>query len=105
MFICRNGVVVIATETVLGSGEFGIVHPGIFQSEPVAIKTFKRSVEIDEFKAVLAELKIMAYMGDHEFIVKFIGAEISEIAKRKASFGPVAASGFCGNERCFWLSR
>ena len=49
---------------------------------PVAIKTFKRSVEVDEFKAVLAEVKIMAYLGDHEFIVKFVGAEISEIAKR-----------------------
>lgn len=71
-----------ATETVLGSGEFGVIHPGIWKSEPVAIKTFKRTVEIDEFKAVLAEVKIMAYLGDHEFIVKFVGAEISEIAKR-----------------------
>ena len=50
----------------------------------MAIKTFKRTVEVDEFKAVLAELKIMAYMGDHDFIVKFVGSEISEIAKRKA---------------------
>ena len=74
----------VATEKVLGSGEFGVVHPGTYNSEPVAIKSFKRSVEIDEFKAVLVELKIMAYLGDHEFIVKFIGAEISEIAKRKA---------------------
>ena len=47
-------------------------------------KTFKRTVEINEFKAVLVELKIMAYMGDYEFILKFIGAEISEIAKRRA---------------------
>lgn len=74
----------IAQDTKLGSGEFGIVHPGICRSEPVAIKLLKRSVDVDEFKAVLAEVKIMAYLGDHEFVVKFIGAEISEIAKSKA---------------------
>ena len=72
-----------ATDKVLGSGEFGIVHPGTYNSEPVAIKTLKGSVNIDEFKAVLAEVKIMAYLGDHDFIVKFVGAEISQIAKRK----------------------
>ena len=75
-----------ATATVLGSGEFGAVHPGICNSEPVAIKSFKRSVDIDEFKAILGELKIMAYMGDYEFIVKFVGAEISEIAKRETDW-------------------
>ena len=75
----------LATGTVLGSGEFGIVHPGIYKSEPVAIKKFKRSVEIDEFKAVLAELKIMAYLGNHPYTIKFVGAEISEIAKRNQS--------------------
>ena len=51
----------------------------------MAVKTFKRSVEIDEFKAVLAEVKIMAYLGDHEHVVKFVGADISEIAKRKVT--------------------
>ena len=74
-----------ARDTKLGSGEFGVVYPGIFRSEPVAIKVLKHSVDVDDFKAVLAEVKIMAYMGDHEFVVKFIGAETSEIAKRKTS--------------------
>ena len=74
----------IVSDTVLGSGEFGVVRFGIFKSEPVAIKTCKRSVEVDEFIAVvLAEVKIMAYLGDHEHIVKFLGADISEIAKSK----------------------
>ena len=73
-----------ATEKVLGRGEFGVLHPGIYNCQAVAVKTFKRTVEIEEFKAVLVELKIMAYMGDHDFILKFIGAEISEIAKRRA---------------------
>ena len=67
---------------VLGSGEFGVVHRGAYKSEPVAIKCLKSSVDVDEFKAVLREVKIMAYVGDHEFIVKFVGAEISEISRR-----------------------
>ena len=74
---------VTARDTKLGSGEFGVVHPGICHSEPVAIKVLKHSVDVDEFKAVLAEVKIMEYLGDHEFIVKFVGAEISEVSKRK----------------------
>ena len=49
----------------------------------MTVKTFKRSVEMEEFKGVLAEPQIMAYMRDHEFIVKFVGAEISKIAKRE----------------------
>ena len=48
----------------------------------MAIKTFKRTVEIDEFKAVLSEAKIMAYIGDHPHVVQFIGAEVSEIMDR-----------------------
>ena len=69
-------------DQVLGSGEFGVVHRGTFNSEPVAIKTLKSSVEVEEFKAVLSEVKIMAYVGNHESIIKFIGAETSEISKR-----------------------
>ena len=68
---------------MLGSGEFGIVHPGIYNSEPVAIKALKRCVDVEEFKAILGEIKIMAYLGDHDFIVKFVGTDISEISKRK----------------------
>ena len=59
------------------------MHPGIVHSIPVAIKTFKRTVDINDFKAVPAELKIMAYLEEHDFIVKFVGAEISEISKRE----------------------
>ena len=75
----------LANNTPLGSGEFGVVYPGVCNGEAVAVKTFKRSVEIDEFKAVLAEVKIMAYLGDHEHVVKFVGADISEISKRKVT--------------------
>ena len=68
---------------MLGSGEFGIVYRGVYNSEPVAIKVSKSFVHVDEFKSVLSEVKIMAYVGNHDFIVRFIGAEISEISKRK----------------------
>ena len=57
----------------------------MFNSGPVAVKALKGTVDVEEFKGVLAELKITAYLGDHEFIVKFVGAEISEIAKRKSN--------------------
>ena len=84
MYSCGCNHDHIAKDTKLGSGEFGVVHPGICRSEPVAIKLLKQSVDVEEFKAVLIEVKIMAYLGDHEYIVKFVGAEISEIAKSKS---------------------
>ena len=78
----------VVTGRVLGTGELGIVYFGIYKSEPVAIKKMKRSVDIDDFKAVvLAEAKIMAYLGDLESIVKFVGADISEIARSNPCYG------------------
>ena len=69
-----------ARETAIGSGEFGVVHAGLWNnSVPVAVKMFKRTLDVDEFKAVLAEVKIMAYLGDHEHVVKFLGSDVSEI--------------------------
>ena len=60
-----------------------MVHPGVWNNtEPVAVKTFKRTVGIDEFKAILAEVKIMNYLGQHSHIVKYLGADVSEIAQR-----------------------
>ena len=60
-----------------------MVHPGVWNNtEPVAVKTFKRTVGIEEFKAILAEVKIMTYLGQHSHIVKYLGADVSEIAQR-----------------------
>ena len=73
----------VAKDTVLGSGEFGIVHPGFFNGDAVAVKTFKRSIEIDDFKEILIELKIMAYLGDHSNVIKFVGADVSKMEDRK----------------------
>ena len=71
-----------AASSVLGSGHFGIVYKGSYEDEQVAIKTFKRTLEIDAFKAVLSEAKIMAYIGYHPHVVRFVGAEVSEIKDR-----------------------
>ena len=78
-----NACAMLAKDTVLGSGEFGTVHPGFFNGEAVAVKTFKSTVDIDEFKGILAEIKIMGYLGNHENVVKFVGADISRIDERK----------------------
>lgn len=59
-----------------------MVYRGFYKHEAVAIKTFKRTVEIDEFKAVLAEAKIMEYIGRHEHVVEFKGADVSQISDR-----------------------
>ena len=70
-------------EKVLGSGEYGVVHSGVFNGEVVAIKKLKRRVDVENFKVVLAEMKIMSYLGDQENIIKFFGSDVSQIAHRK----------------------
>ena len=37
----------------------------------------------------LKEIKVMAYVGQHENVVKFYGAMVDRIAKRKANTGAV----------------
>jgi len=44
---------------------------GIIES---AFKTVKPEADISYFKAILSELKILIYLGEHESIVKLIGA-------------------------------
>ena len=63
-----------------------MVYSGLFNGEAVAIKKLKKRVDVEEFKAVLAEMKIMSYLGDHESIVKFFGSDVSQIARRKFQF-------------------
>ena len=70
-------------ETVLGSGEFGVVRSGVLNGQAVAVKKLKPTVGVDEFKVVLAEMKIMSYLGDHENVVKFFGSDVSHIAHCK----------------------
>jgi serine/threonine protein kinase len=72
----------------LGSGQFGLVVKGWLKREDgeelVAVKTVKATVEVESFKALLAEIKIMAYLDKHEHIVYLIGATTTKIRESKS---------------------
>lgn len=80
---------------VLGSGEYGLVLYGLYKNanpvngstpvvKPVAIKTTKPiSSGKEHFKALLSELKIMAYLEHHANIVNLVGANTQNLRKRK----------------------
>ena len=67
---------------ILGKGEFGIVTKGKIGRAPVAIKTVKKTADIAYLKALLSELKIMCFVGQHDNIVNLIGACTENIHKR-----------------------
>ena len=52
------------------------------QNIPVAIKTLKNSADKEYFKSFLKEIKVMAYVGEHENVVKFYGAMVERISER-----------------------
>ena len=68
---------------VLGSGQFGVVYQGFIKREDgkeiVAVKTVRSNVDVENFKALLAEIKIMAYLEKHEHICCLAGACTSSI--------------------------
>ena len=72
--------------TILGKGQFGIVHKGVLNRNGgkslVAIKTVTPGVDVETFKALLSEIKIMAYLDRHENIAHLIGACTVDIKKR-----------------------
>jgi len=78
---------------VLGPGEFGIVCKGnlkhrnqsnkITSSSEVAVKSQLPTMEVEEFKNLFREVKIMSHVGSHDCIVRFIGASTKSIKKRK----------------------
>jgi serine/threonine protein kinase len=73
---------------VLGSGQYGLVVKGWLKKEDgeklVAVKTVKATVDVENFKALLAEIKIMAYLDKQEHIVNLIGATTTKIRERKS---------------------
>jgi len=78
---------------VLGQGEFGIVCRGNLKHinptngmtilSEVAVKSQLPTMEVEEFKNLLWEVKIMSHVGSHDCIVSFIGASTKSIKKRK----------------------
>ncbi|CAG7719176.1 unnamed protein product, partial [Allacma fusca] len=81
--IINSSDITIDFRSLLGKGEFGLVYKGDFYGLVVAVKTVKPSADIEMFKAILEEVKIMDYIGEHPNIIKFLGAETSNIQKKE----------------------
>jgi len=65
---------------LLGKGEHGAVYSGNIASckESVAVKTTCLSLSAESAKQLLAEIKILIYVGKHENVINFIGAYTAE---------------------------
>ncbi|KAK9883641.1 hypothetical protein WA026_001810 [Henosepilachna vigintioctopunctata] len=75
---------------ILGSGAFGVVvmgeARGILSHEKVtlvAVKMVERNAQQLHIKALVAELKILIYLGKHLNVVNLLGACTKNIAKRE----------------------
>jgi serine/threonine protein kinase len=79
-------IVILDTDAVLGSGNFGIVYKGtvLRAMETVAFKTIRQG-NASSLRGMLAEIKIMSYVGRHENVVGFFGAYTAEITHGKQS--------------------
>jgi serine/threonine protein kinase len=69
----------------LGSGAYGMVFKGKLKETgmPVAIKTLKPNADMMYFKSLLSELKVITFIGEHENIVKCIGACTAELTSSR----------------------
>lgn len=67
----------------IGEGQYGIVYRGQFRHLPVAVKTIKKTADVKYFKAILMEIKILCFVGEHRNLVNIIGASTRNIRKRK----------------------
>ena len=66
---------------VLGEGEYGRCHRGELEGEQVAVKVLKSNVDVEYFKNFLREVKLLAYIGNHDNIVQFHGAAVDRITE------------------------
>jgi len=106
-----NETVFLSDPVLLGRGKYGTIHPGHlrvptetapnsndsktgengtstviqYEKKRVAVKTLENA-EVDSiyFRALLSELKIMIYLGEHPNIVRLIGVCTAQIRKSKA---------------------
>ena len=65
----------------LGERAFGYCVKGEYKGNTVAVKAAKDTADVATFKDFLREVKIMAYIGTHENIVEFVGAQVSHISQ------------------------
>ena len=65
----------------LGDGHFGAVYKGslINPFQVIAVKTLKTECSLQALKNLLNEIKIMSFVGEHDNILKLIGAHTSKI--------------------------
>jgi len=70
------------SETLLGSGAFGIVHRGHVKRNnirtPVAIKTINAIVSTQK---ILNELKVLSKIGVHGNVAHFLGYSLDQAGK------------------------
>ena len=67
----------------LGEGEFAFCYRGKCNGVTVAVKMLKNSVQTEDFKNYLKEVKLMAYIGQHPNIIQFYGAVIEKLDQSK----------------------
>ncbi|CAL8147586.1 unnamed protein product [Orchesella dallaii] len=69
---------------LLGSGEFAYVVRGmiISKAKSAAIKVSKPSADVNLFKSLLSEVKIMLYIGHHENVITLVGVCTQDIRNR-----------------------
>ncbi len=69
----------------MGSGQYAVVYPGSIQHPisgekiQVAIKTIRSNSGDEYLRALLKEIKTMAYVGEHPHIVKLIGCYTQDL--------------------------
>ncbi len=56
---------------------------GCNEKSPIAIKTVKKTADIEHFKAILSELKILAYLGPNKYLANLRGAWTENIRNSK----------------------
>lgn len=75
--------------TLLGEGRFGRVYKGTIKTDSaegdltVAVKTIESNADDCYFRSLLAELKMLSRVGEHDHIVNLIGACTGELKQRK----------------------
>jgi len=69
--------------SILGQGQFGIIYNGQCErngeNKSVAFKTTKDSTNVQSLKSLLAEIKLLIYIGSHPNIIELIGAYTEQI--------------------------
>ncbi|CAL8132870.1 unnamed protein product [Orchesella dallaii] len=64
----------------IGAGQFGVVYATEINGQTVAVKVAKERTKAC-VKSIMAEIKIMAFLGQHPHILSFVGSYTSELKR------------------------